>query len=57
MILKLAIIITAVGLLSIGGIAVTPTQKTPVQENEQVKIIDGVQYIDIKTPVIIRPST
>jgi len=56
MILRLTIIIAAVGLLSIGGIILSPSPKVLPQNSEQVQIIDGIHYIDIKTPIIIKPS-
>ena len=58
MILRLIVIVLAVGLLSIGGVGekkadIHSSPTTP----ESIKIIDGVQHIDIKTPIIIKPAT
>ena len=57
MILRFVIITAAIGLLSIGGPPPAPKQKKiQTQENKSIKIIKGVQYIDFKTPIIIKPS-
>lgn len=61
MIMRLSIIFLSAGMLSVGGFSkstnlVRAEEAKACSEEESVNIVDGVQYINFETPIVISPS-
>jgi len=58
MITRLLVVVLAGGLLSIGGVSKDAVVTVDIYKAvEEVNIVDGIQYIDIKTPIVITPRS